>query len=190
MNAPNLYHYHPATLEFVGVSIADESPLEPGVHVVPAHSTLIAPPDAPSGHVAIWDVVEESWSVIEDHRGEVWWVIETGGRVTISFLGDPSEHGYTHIEPPPQIPTEYTLPADLPWNRMTEEEAELVQDEIDTAPVKTRNMINKATSFTTGGDAFIKFKAIIGSATSVARADEIMAYPLSSELASALLMET
>ena len=54
---------------------------------------------------------------------------------------------------------------------------------IQASPVKTRNMINKATSFTTGTDAFTKFFAIIEAATSTTRAHEIMKWLDESELA-------
>lgn len=77
--------------------------------------------------------------------------------------------------------TDYSLAADVPWLRMTDEEAELVSDAIDSSPVRTRQIINKATVFTTGTDAFIKFKAIISDALSSARASEIMGPPLPSE---------
>jgi len=78
--------------------------------------------------------------------------------------------------------TEYTLPAVLPWNRMDENEAELVQDAIDASPVKTKNMINKATQFVTGTDAFTKLKNIVVATLDQTRADEIMGPPLASEM--------
>ena len=79
--------------------------------------------------------------------------------------------------------TDYTLAADIPWTRMLDDtEGELVQDAVDSLPAKTRNMINKATSFTTGTDAFNKFKAAIVSVLGQERADAIMGPPLASEL--------
>lgn len=40
-----VYSFDPASLEFVGVAEAFESPLEPGVFLLPANATEIAPPD-------------------------------------------------------------------------------------------------------------------------------------------------
>lgn len=96
-------------------------------------------------------------------------------------INDPEVQAYLNPPPPP-----YTIGADVPWNRMTEEEADAVQAGIDTATTKTRNMINKATSFTQGTDAFNKFLAIITAATDSTRAGEIMGPLTPEEAASAL----
>jgi len=39
-----IYHYNPITFDFIYTGTADESPLEPGVFLVPAHATNIEPP--------------------------------------------------------------------------------------------------------------------------------------------------
>jgi hypothetical protein len=39
------YTYNPVTGELIGISEADESPLEPGTFLMPAYSTEIAPPE-------------------------------------------------------------------------------------------------------------------------------------------------
>lgn len=82
----------------------------------------------------------------------------------------------------------YTIGADVPWSRMDEDEAVTVQDTIDAKPVKIRNMINKASSFTEGTEAFSQLKAIIAATLSATRANEIMA-PLSIEEMAASLTE-
>lgn len=96
-------------------------------------------------------------------------------------LDNPELYAFLNPPPPP-----YTIGADVPWNRMTEEEADDVQAGIDAATTKTRNMINKATSFTQGTDAFNKFLAIITAATDSTRAGEIMGPLTPEEAASAL----
>jgi hypothetical protein len=46
-----VYNYHPETNVLIGSSAADESPLEKGVFLVPAHATEIAPPEQQEGFV-------------------------------------------------------------------------------------------------------------------------------------------
>ena len=59
-----IYNYRPDTLDFVGASTADESPLEPGVYIIPAHATEIAPPEFDAATQTCrfnngkWDVVD------------------------------------------------------------------------------------------------------------------------------------
>ena len=40
---------------FVCPTIADESPLEPGVFLIPGGAIEVDPPDVPSGHLARWE---------------------------------------------------------------------------------------------------------------------------------------
>lgn len=57
-------NYDRDTKKFTGLSVADESPLEPGQFLLPAWSTDILPPDFnPSTHVAHFS--ETSWIVSE-----------------------------------------------------------------------------------------------------------------------------
>ena len=40
---------------FVGTTIADESPLEPGIYLIPSNALDVEPPVIPAGHTARWD---------------------------------------------------------------------------------------------------------------------------------------
>ena len=46
----------------VGETVADESPLEPGVWLIPAGCTLVAPPAEPAGQRARWNGVD--WELV------------------------------------------------------------------------------------------------------------------------------
>lgn len=56
-----IYHYSPSNGAFLGSGIADESPLEPGVYLIPAYSTEISPPVPGEGQYASWN--GESWEI-------------------------------------------------------------------------------------------------------------------------------
>ncbi|MCA1403692.1 hypothetical protein I6F26_03620 [Ensifer sp. IC3342] len=58
-----VYNYDPTTLEFTGASEADESPLEPGVFLIPAYATETAPPGDIPGHIFKW--IEGAWMAEE-----------------------------------------------------------------------------------------------------------------------------
>jgi hypothetical protein len=57
----NTFHYHPETGVYLGQGLADESPLEPGVWLIPAHATNAQPPVAGEGEQAIW--ANGAWAV-------------------------------------------------------------------------------------------------------------------------------
>lgn len=49
-----VYGYHPDTGELAGETVADESPLEPGVYLIPACATDVEPPQAVDGKRTVW----------------------------------------------------------------------------------------------------------------------------------------
>lgn len=110
--APTIFHYHPASGEFVGASYADADPMEEGRWVVPASATLTAPAEAAEGFALVF--ADDDWHEIEDHRGETWWK-GNGEAVVITFLGDPAVHFLSATAPEPE-------PVDLkaiPLSRLT-----------------------------------------------------------------------
>ena len=58
------YTYNPITMEFVGESSVDESPLEPGIFLMPAYSTSAVPPvfNAET-HICYFDKENNSWKI-------------------------------------------------------------------------------------------------------------------------------
>lgn len=66
------YNYNPVTGEYIDRVALCESPLEPGVFLVPAYCTTTALPEVPAGHAACWN--GSAWALVEDHRGEVGYV--------------------------------------------------------------------------------------------------------------------
>ena len=57
----DIFHYNPETGVFLGQGKADESPLEPGVWLIPAHATIAQPPVAGEGEQTIWS--NGAWAV-------------------------------------------------------------------------------------------------------------------------------
>lgn len=62
-----IYNYHPDYKYFSGVSIADESPLEPGVFLIPAYATDIKAPQYGEGFIPVFE--DNQWNIVEDKRG-------------------------------------------------------------------------------------------------------------------------
>jgi hypothetical protein len=57
----NAYSFHPETGVFIGIDLAQESPLEPGVFLLPARATFVEPPQVTEGKQAVWK--GDAWEV-------------------------------------------------------------------------------------------------------------------------------
>ena len=85
MVTKTVYNYNPDTGEYLGLETAHESPMEPGVYLLPAHSTEAEPPEAGEHQAAVYR--NGAWTLVEDHRGEVWYDTATQERHEIKTLG-------------------------------------------------------------------------------------------------------
>lgn len=85
MVTKTVYNYDPDTGEYLGLETAYESPMEPGVYLLPAHSTETAPPEAGEHQAAVYR--NGAWTLVEDHRGEIWYDTTTQERHEIKVLG-------------------------------------------------------------------------------------------------------
>jgi len=78
-----IYNLRADTSEFIGGGDAYIPP-----HTgLPAHCTMIAPPDIPNGCIAVFDESKSEWAQVEDHRGQTVYDIKTGTPVYISEPG-------------------------------------------------------------------------------------------------------
>jgi hypothetical protein len=50
-----IYHYHPETGVLLGEGVADKSPLEKNVWLIPAHATTKVPPKAKDGYHCVYN---------------------------------------------------------------------------------------------------------------------------------------
>ena len=101
---PKLCNVHRGTGEFLCISHADPSPLEPGVWLYPAYSYPIEPPELGEGLAALINRTSDGWELVADHRGATVYSIETGEPRQWQALGDLPE-GYTLQAPSTEFDT-------------------------------------------------------------------------------------
>jgi hypothetical protein len=58
-----IYHYHPQTSIYLGTNTAEESPLEPGKYLIPAHATTLMPPSTTERKQIVWK--DNRWEVFD-----------------------------------------------------------------------------------------------------------------------------
>jgi len=130
------YNYDAETKVFTFSKEANESPLEIGVYLLPAHSTTIAPPKTTGVDVARF--IDGAWVVVEDNRG-LWYNVRDP--VEITDFG-PVPEGYTK-EPLPQTQEELDQIAALEA-RVAAIEAEQTAEKFhEFTPQEAKNLIEK-----------------------------------------------
>lgn len=70
------YLFSPVTKEYVGEYSCQESPLEPGVFLMPANSTDVKVPKAAEGQVAVW--AGDEWLLKPDYRNKTVYSAQSG----------------------------------------------------------------------------------------------------------------
>ncbi|KIQ61093.1 hypothetical protein [Pseudomonas fluorescens] len=81
---------------FVAEVTADESPLEPGVYMIPGGCVEIPPPAVPEHKAAWWS--GQAWQLVDHFGGVVVYSIETGESRTLEGF-EPVPAGYTMKKP-------------------------------------------------------------------------------------------
>jgi hypothetical protein len=102
-----IYNYHPDYKYFYCESEADESPLEPGAFLIPAHATDIEPPTCETNEIQVFN--GESWDIIEDQRGS-YYSIETQQVIVNDNPLEAPENSTKEV--PPEVTEGYKLT----WN--------------------------------------------------------------------------
>lgn len=128
-----IYCYDPDTLFFTGVSAADPSPLEPGVFLIPAFATEVAPPSFSKGERAKFNETQKIWSVekipvapkptVAELVAEAWRAIKAerdrrkAGGVKVGAKWFHSDDG-SRIQQMGLVMMGANLPAGLQWKTM------------------------------------------------------------------------
>ena len=88
----NAYAFHPETRVFIGIEPSQESPLQPGVFLLPAGSTFEEPPQA-EGKQAVWS--GESWALQDypsppdpEPKAPLTWATVRDQRNSLLFISD------------------------------------------------------------------------------------------------------
>ncbi|AKP32168.1 tail fiber assembly protein [Yersinia aleksiciae] len=76
-----MYNYSPVTGEFIGQSDA----FIPAKTGLPAHCTVIAPPQISAGHAVVF--TDDNWQLVADHRQQQVYDTTTCQPVTVEMLG-------------------------------------------------------------------------------------------------------
>ncbi|MEQ6290539.1 hypothetical protein ACFPAG_07950 [Vogesella sp. GCM10023246] len=105
-----IYNYHPVTGEYLGQAVANVSPREEDVLLVPAFAAVAAPPPVGERQCACYldaaglvpaDYQDGAWHVVTDWRGVALWNKQYGDEVWITKPGQkPEDIGATDLPCP------------------------------------------------------------------------------------------
>lgn len=94
-----IYNYRQDSGEYLSAATADESPLEPGVFLVPAFATEIKPPKAGANQATVF--ADGKWKLVADWRVVPLFSTIDGSPVSITEIGKtPADVGATEVPPP------------------------------------------------------------------------------------------
>lgn len=180
-----IHNYHPDTGEYLNTTVADESPLEPGIFMIPALSTDVVPPTVKANEVAIF--AAGSWSVVPDYRGQTVFDKATGAAVQITELGALAEN-LVVVKPKPtkeQIAAQFAANQTAALTAVDQFHAETVQQlagnptqvEKDTWAMKlaTANAVVAKTPISGEGNAFMNAAGLTTPALQSAWAAKVQA---------------
>ena len=102
-----IYNYHQDHKTYLGSSNADESPLEPGAFIIPAHATTAQPPKCDNNQIQIFN--GSSWEIKENCCGTYYSTI-TQEKIEHQNPLEPPENATK--QQPLEVPEGY----DLEWN--------------------------------------------------------------------------
>jgi len=94
------YNYQHFTGEFIGTEVCQESPLEPGVYLLPEDATTIKPPAPREGFARCFR--NGAWDFFPDHRGTAYSADDSTVTTEVRELGDLPE-GYVSAPPPDEV---------------------------------------------------------------------------------------
>ena len=83
---------------YIGTTEADESPLEPGVFLIPGGCVEVEPPKIPANKGACWS--NGKWVLVDYFDGLIVYSTTTGEPLTVTGVG-PIPSGYTTKKPGP-----------------------------------------------------------------------------------------
>lgn len=94
-----VYNYDADTGAYLYASQAPHSPMdEPGTYLVPAHATMVEPPQVAVGQVAVFR--SGAWATAQDHTGQTFYTAD-GTPVKILLPGVNPDPSWAATPPPP-----------------------------------------------------------------------------------------